>query len=171
MKKIIIAACLLTLSCVAASAQPQLEISLSLRIAPVSETYVEGEAIPIRLTFRNVSKKQITFTLAENDKDPPGFIWARIWDMNGKLLTQNDTLKDGWWTSWVLSSSTYQEKKSDRISLLRDEKYTRTVDLRGLLAGCDGLRSGLKAGTYRVQLALDPSVSNEAEITIKPKSQ
>jgi hypothetical protein len=169
MKKIIIAASLLTLSYVMASAQPQRELSLALRIEPETSDYVEGQDLPIRLTFRNVSKTQITFTLAENDKDPPGFIWARVWDSKGNLLTQNDTLKDGWWTFWVTWSSTYTEKPSDRINLLRGEKYSRTVNLRGLLAGCPGLPRGLKAGTYRVQLALDPDVSNEIMITIKPK--
>ena len=169
MKKLMMAALLLPLSCLVTSAQLQREASLSLRIAPETSNYVEGEPLPIRLTFRNVSKQPITFTLAENDKDPPGFIWGRVWDSKGKLLTQNDTLEDGWWTFWVTWSNTYTEKASDRISLLPEEKYTRTVNLRGLLAACPGLPHGLKAGTYRVQLALGRDVSNEIEITINQK--
>jgi hypothetical protein len=94
-----------------------------------------------------------------------------VWDSDGNLLTRNDTLKDGWWTFWVLWSSTYKEKPSDRISLLPGEKYSRTVSLRALLAGCPGLPSGLKAGTYRLQLEVGADVSDEIEITINPKSQ
>jgi hypothetical protein len=170
-QKIIVAAFLLTFSYVMASAQVQGEASLSLKIAPETSNYVEGEGLPIRFTVTNVSKQPIAFTLADNDKDPPGFIAVRVWDSDGNLLTRNDTLKDGWWTFWVLWSSTYKEKPSDRISLLPGEKYSRTVSLRALLAGCPGLPSGLKGGTYRLQLEVGADVSDEIEITINPKSQ
>ena len=166
MKKIIIAASLLMLSCVLASAQLQFETSLSLRISS-DQKYVEGEALPISLTFKNVSNRDVTFTLAENDKDPPGFIWARVWDSKGRLLTQNDTLEDGWWTVWVTSSNTYQEKEPDRVRLKSGEEYTRTINLKSLLAGCPNLPSGLKAGTYRIQLALGKDISNKIVIRIQ----
>jgi YD repeat-containing protein len=173
MKKTIIAISLLLLTSLVASAQraPDSEKSLSLRISPdTTRQYVVGEALPITLTFKNVSKKHFTFTLAEKDKNPPGFIWARVWDAKGRLLTQNDTLEDGWWTWWVMWSSTYKEKTSDLISLEPDEEYTRTINLNGLLLGCPGLPSGLKAGTYRVQLAFGKAnISNEIVIRIARK--
>ena len=140
--------------------------TLSLTISPQLTSYTEGGPLPVELTFKNTGKKRTSFILPDKDDDPPGYIWARVWDAQGKLLTENDTLPDGWWTVQVLSSSLYKKKKSDRISLKPGEVYARTVDLKRLLWGYWELREGLRAGRYRVQFSLGDVVSSEVEIIV-----
>lgn len=166
--KIIVAALLLTLSCGSSPAQkkPNPNGPLSLAISPLFTNYAEGAPLPVNLRFKNTSKKRTTFTLAHKEEDPPGFIHARVRDMQGKLLTVNDTLEDGWWTNWVLWSGIYKENEADRVSLTPGESYTRTIDLSRMLRGCRCLPDGLKMGRYRIQFSYGDVVSNEVEITV-----
>jgi hypothetical protein len=168
MKHLIASILLLALTAVASPAQSKTKVreTLSLTISLGLPNRLEGEAIPVKVVFKNTGRKPSSFVLPSNERDPPGFIWARLKNAQGALLTENDTLKDGWWTSWVLRSGTYKENRKDRISLKPGEEYTRSVDLSILLAGCPCLPKGLKAGTYRVQLALGEIVSNEIELTV-----
>jgi hypothetical protein len=173
MKSMIVAALLLTMPWAVSPAQHKLQLKgpLSLTISPQLTKYVEGGPLPVRLTFKNIGKKRTSFILPDKDEDPPGFIQARVWDAQGKLLTENDTLQAGWWTVQVLSSSFYKEKKSDRISLKPSEEFTRAVDLKRLLWGCRGLPEGLRVGQYRVQFSLGDVASNEVEIIVAKSNE
>ena len=171
MKYTIVMAVLL-MTCIVGSAQSSIETkdTLSLTIAPRLTNYVEAESLPVTLSFKNIGKKGTRFLLPGKDEDPPGYISARVWDAQGKLLTANDTLQDGWWTVQVMSSEFYKEKKSDRISLKPGEEFTRTVDLKRLLWGCRGLPEGLRAGQYRVQFSFGKVLSNEFEVIVVRRS-
>lgn len=142
--------------------------TLSLAAAPASKKYAEGAPLPVTLTFRNTGRKRMTFELPHRvSHDPPGYIQARVWGEGGALLTENRTLGDGWWTVWVMSSSMMGEiEKEDLVTLKPGEEYAHTLNLRALLAGCDGLRDGLKAGAYRVQFSYGKVLSNEVEFGI-----
>jgi hypothetical protein len=171
MKTIAIVIVLLTLTWVASPAQQKTKMTwpdkpLSLTVSPQLTKYAEGEPVTVRLTFKNTGKKRTTFILPNKGSDPPGFITARAWDEQGMLLTQNDTLEDGWWTVLTQVSSVYREKKSDRISLKPGEAYAFTIDLGRLLRGCRCILDGLRAGTYRVQFSYGAVFSNEVEIRV-----
>lgn len=172
MMRIVIAIFLLSVTCNATFAQSKEQSkSISLSISTNGEKYVEGQPVQIQLVFKNVGKKSIRFVLADNHLDPPGFIHARLWDKQGTLLTQNNTLRDGWWTVHVMNSDNYVEKKEDRISLKPGEEYTRLIDLSRLLIGCPSLPKELSAGKYQVQFSLGYIVSNKIEINIEKQSE
>ncbi|HEX8337262.1 MAG TPA: hypothetical protein VF621_11075 [Pyrinomonadaceae bacterium] len=142
--------------------------TLSLAASPASERYAEGAPLPVTLTFRNTGPKRMTFELPHKESHgTPGYIQARVWGEGGALLTENGTLKDGWWTVWVMSSSMMGEiKKEDLVTLKPGEEYALALDLRRLLAGCDRLPDGLKAGRYRVQFSYGKVLSNEFELGV-----
>ena len=172
MKRTIVAALLLLLA-VPALAAPQRrrpKETLSLTAAAGTTRYVEGGEIPVSLTFRNTGKKLTTFVLPGIERDPPGYITARVRDAEGNLLTLNDTLEDGWWTVGVYRSSYALNGKwaaADYVSLRPGEEYRRTIDLARLLRGCRcRIPDGLKAGSYKVQLSYGKVVSNEIEINV-----
>ena len=169
MKNMIAAGLLLTLPWAVSPAQKQRQPKepLSLAISLQLTKYIEGAPLPVSLTFKNTSKKRTTFTLPDKDEDPPGFIQARVRDAQGRLLTLNDTLEDGWWTTWVQWSGIYKEKKADRVSLKPGEEYTRTIDLKRILGGCRCLPDGLRVGAYRIQFSYGTVISNEVEITVE----
>jgi hypothetical protein len=169
MKRIIVTY-LLVLSVSALLGQQGLpsETQLSLSISATSQEYVEGAPLTIKFTFRNIGKKSTTFILPHKDEDHPGYITARVWDERNVLVTQNDVLENGWWTSWVLSSQQMKEKKSDQISLKSGGAFTRTLDLARILSGCRCLPKGLRPGTYRIQLSFKTEViSNEIKLRIR----
>lgn len=142
--------------------------TLSLAAAPSLKKYAEGASLPVTLTFRNTGKRRMTFELPNRvSHDLPGYIQARVRGEGGVVLTQNRTLEDGWWTVWVTSSGIMGEiEKEDLVTLKPGEEYAHALDLRALLAGCDGLPDGLKAGAYRVQFSFGKVLSNEVEISI-----
>lgn len=142
--------------------------TLSLAVSPTLKKYAEGASLPVTLTFRNTGKKRMSFELPHRvSHDPPGYIQARVRDEGGAVLTENRTLEDGWWTVWVMSSDSMGEiEKEDLVTLNPGEEYAHTFDLRRLLAGCDRLPDGLKAGPYRVQLSYGKVLSNEFELGI-----
>lgn len=142
--------------------------TLSLAASPASKKYAEGAPLPVTLTFKNTGKKRMTFELPHNKShDTPGYIQARVWGEGGVVLTENRTLEDGWRTVLVMSSDTMGEiEKEDLVTLKPGEEYARTLDLGLLLAGCDRLPDGLKAGAYRVQFSYGKVLSNEFEFGI-----
>jgi len=145
--------------------RPKETLSLTAVTRPIR--YAEGTALPVDVVFVNAGKRRTSFVLPYNDQDPPGYIQARLWDARGRLVTENTTLRDGWWTSWVLwSGNRYKEGPRDRISLKPGETYARTVDLARLFAGCDGLPGGLRAGDYRLQFSYGAAVSNVVGISV-----
>ncbi len=170
MKHLIVSILLLALTPAASFAQSKsrADAMVSLTISLHLPNRLEDEPIPIKLVFKNTGKKPASFVLPDNEEDPPGFIWARVRNAQGTLLTRNDTLEDGWWTTWVSWSGTYKENKKDRISLKPGEEYSRLVDLTRLLAGCrcPALPKGMRAGTYRIQFSHGDIISNEIELTI-----
>jgi len=150
--------------------KPKETLSLTAVIRPIR--YAEGTALPVDVVFKNTGRRRMSFLLLDNDEDPPGYIQARMWDAQGRLVTENATLKDGWWTCLVMSSESfssrhpYKEGPRDRIRLKPGETYARTVDLARLLAGCDGIRDGVPAGDYRLQFSYGEVVSNVVGISV-----
>ena len=168
MRRLIVSILLLALTPAAHPAQLKRWASgtLSLTISLSSAKIPEGEPIPVTVVFKNTGKARANFVLPYNDRDPPGFILARLRDTKGALLTENTSHREGWWTSWVMRSDLYKENKKDRILLNPGQEYTRPVNLKALLAGCKCLPDGIPAGRYRVQFALGNIISNEVELTI-----
>lgn len=142
--------------------------TLSLTASAALKRYAAGAPLSVTLTFKNTGQKRMTFELPHKEShDTPGYVQARVRGEGGAVLTENRTLEDGWWTVWVMSSDTMGEiKKEDLVTLKPGEEYARTLDLRLLLAGCDRLPDGLKAGTYRVQFSYGKVLSNEVEFGI-----
>ena len=172
MKTLIVAA-LLVAPLWPAAAAPQkrpAKETLSLGAAALSAKYAEGAPLPVTLTFRNTGRKRTTLVFLKSDYEPPVHVQARVWDREGRLLTLNDTLEDGWWTVWTGSSGSLRDAekgKADRVPLKPGEEYARTVDLAQVLAGCRcQIPDGLKAGVYRVQFSYGSVFSNEVEISI-----
>jgi hypothetical protein len=141
--------------------------TVSLAAAPAPQKYVEGAPLPVKLTFKNIGRKRMSFELVDKNEDPPGYIQVRVWGAGGELLTKNTTLEDGWWTVKVMSSDIlFDVKKEDLVTLKPGEEYVLTIDLVRLLAGCDGLPEGLKAGAYRAQFSYGKVLSDEIEFSI-----
>jgi hypothetical protein len=173
MKRLIVSILLLALTPCASSAQLKKYATgkLSLTIATDQPNRLEGEPIPVKIVFKNIGKKRASFVLPYNDRDPPGYIWGRLRDTKGALLTENNTHPGGWYSSWVQWSGFYDENPKDRLWLKPGEEYSRMVNLSALLAGCHCLPNGVRAGTYRVQIALGNIVSNEVEIKVEKPSR
>jgi hypothetical protein len=154
------------------------DISLTIDRHPgwMGDDYIEGDEISIRCTFRNTGNKKVTFLLADHDDyhgtmPYPAFMQARVIDAYGVVLTKTIDSRDGWWTSYITHSDSFNEMPGDRITLKPKESVVRIVPLRSVLAGLPGMREGsLAAGEYKVQLRLDEIVSNEMKIKIVPKS-
>ena len=130
----------------------------------------EGSALNIRCTFRNKSTKSLTFLLADHSDyhgtlPYPIMMSSRIIDSNGNVLTHTEDFGD-WWTSYILSSQSYQEMPGDRITLRPGEKVIRIVPLKSVLAGLRNLPNGIKAGKYTVELKLGDIVSNQLHINV-----
>ena len=102
----------------------------------------------------------------------PAGMQARVIDAYGVVLTKTVDSRDGWWSSYIRHSDSFEEMPGDRITLKPKESVVRIVPLRSILAGLPGgLREGsLAAGEYKVQLRLGDVVSNEMKIKIVPKS-
>jgi hypothetical protein len=134
--------------------------------------YHEGGPISIRSVFVNAGAKQQSIVLSDHDDYSgtlpfPVGVRAKVWDSLGKVLTENDNSDEGWWTSYYLSASTYEEKPGDKILLKPGEKVVRIIPLDIMLRGCKGFPNGVLSGRYTVQLSIEGITSNKTEIMIK----
>jgi hypothetical protein len=133
----------------------------------------EGGPLSIRCTFRNESKKTVTFLLADhNDYSGtlpyPIMLNAQVTDTDGNVLTRTKDFGD-WWSWYIYSSDHYREMPGDRIKLRSGEKVVRIVPLTEVLRGLNNLREGLKAGEYTVQLKLGDIISNRMKLKVVGK--
>src|ERR1044072_290209 len=137
--------------------------------------YAVGKQITIRCVFRNTGAEPVTLSLKDHDQyhgtlPYPQGVQARIEDSDHNVLTGNKADKQGWWTSFSLSSQLSSDEPGDNITIPPGEKVTRVVPLDEVLKGCDGLPNGLPVGHLVVQLRLfGPELrveSNSLEITV-----
>jgi hypothetical protein len=134
--------------------------------------YHEGGPISIKAVLVNAGGKRRSILLADhNDYSGtlpyPVGLRAKVWDSQKKIVTENDISDEGWWTSYYLSSSSYEEKPGDKIFLNPGEKVVRIIPLDIMLRGCETLPHGLPSGNFLVQLSLGGIVSNKTEIVVK----
>jgi hypothetical protein len=133
----------------------------------------EGDVFAIRCTFRNESKKAVTFLLADHS-DYSGtlpyaiMLRAQVTDTNGNVLTRTKDFGD-WWSSYVYSSDYFREMPGDRVRLRPGEKVVRIVELAEVLSGLGNLPGGLKAGEYIVKLRMGDIISNPMKLKVVAK--
>src|ERR1043166_1078443 len=121
--------------------------------------YAVGKPISIRCVFRNTGAEPVTLSLKDHDQyhgtlPYPQGVQARVEDSDHKVLTGNKADKQGWWTSFYLSSQLSSDEPGDNVTIPPGEKVTRVVPLDEVLKGCDGLPNGLLVGHFVVQLRL-----------------
>ena len=153
-------------------------------IGPGSEGYLAGKPISIRSVWKNTGKAPISFLL--KDHDPyvgtlkfPLFVWARVTDSSGRLLTKSDNpqgvMIDGWWGSALTACDFFivgSEMPGDIITLKSGQELTRIIPLAEVLRGLKNLPNGLEPGTYTVELFHSDQlneidiISNKLEIKV-----
>jgi hypothetical protein len=148
----------------------QLEISSKGAGIKAAE-YVRGKQIPLQCRLKNVSgkKKGIVWPESGSSQEAlpyPLLLTTRVRDESGKVLTENDRNKEGWWSWYFAWQDEPKEKARQPIQLNPDEELVRIVPLDTILWGCPSLPQGLEAGTFKIQLALGEIVSNELEIIV-----
>jgi hypothetical protein len=125
--------------------------------------YLAGKPISIRSVWKNTGTKPISFLL--KDHDPyhgtlafPLFLWARVTEPSGRVLTKSNAASgvgvDGWWVSSLNGSNLFihgTQMPGDIITLKPGEVVTRIVHLDEVLSGLSTLPNGLQPGTYTVE--------------------
>ena len=134
-------------------------------------TYRAGHPISIKTIIRNTGRSSRRFLLDDHDeyhgtRPFPHGTTARIRDSRGAVLTRNKVSNDDWWSSGYLDSFLHREMPGDAITFQPGEEVVRIVPLEQVLLGCDGIRNGLRRGSYTVQLSLCGVVSNELAIRV-----
>ena len=135
--------------------------------------YPVGKPIRISCVFRNISSQAVDLNLKDHDPYSgtlpyPAGLMARVTDASGKVVTFNQTDKNGWWTSFFLVSQVYRAEPGDVITIPPEGKVTRVVSLDEILSGCDCLPHGLPSGRFLVQLRIGVLESNPITITVAP---
>jgi hypothetical protein len=135
----------------------------------------EGEDLNVRCTFKNKSKRVVTFMLADHAnhigaKPYPYGLKARVTNAGGEVLTHTIDMGD-WWTSHYYAPPDYGERPGDRVRLRPGEKVVRVVPLAAVLMGLEEDWRGLKAGEYTVELKLGDIVSNRMKLAVAAKSR
>ena len=150
------------------------DISLTIdRPAGWSGVDEEGDDLNLRCTFRNKSKRTVTFLLADHNNDSgakpyPLWLKARVTDAVGEVLTHTIDMGD-WWTWHYYAPPNYQERPGDRVRLRPGEKVVRVVPLAAVLMGLEEDWGGLKAGEYIVELKLGDIISNRMRLKVVAK--
>jgi len=136
--------------------------------------YIEGKAISIRCVIRNVSRRPQLVELKDHDayhgtlRYPVG-ITAKVVRESGEVLTQNeiDRSGEGWWSQYFVWSTTFNPRMpGDTITIPPGEVVIRLIPLDQVIEMHPNLRSGLRSGTYTVQLRLHLIKSNSLTIRI-----
>lgn len=139
--------------------------------------YQEEGDLLIKCLFRNVSDKKQELTLKDHDPyfgdlNCPVGLTARVWDVQGTLLTKTQYIEDGWWWNRMLGSRGYMMQPGDTITLKPGEQVVRLVPLDIIVGSCPNFPKGVVAGTYTVQFRLSGNeeyLSNKLEIEVKGK--
>ena len=138
------------------------------------DNYEQGGTMLIRCRVKDISRKAVTFILADHDDyhgtlPYPVFMSAKVTDLDGNVLTRSVDSPDGWWSQYIRWSTFYREMPGDRVTLKPQEEVVRIVPLNAILEGNPSLQDGLKAGDYFVELKLEDIVSNSMRIRVVPK--
>jgi len=152
------------------------DISLTIdRPKESSGTDQEGEDLNIRCTFKNKSKREVSFLLADHTnqvraKPYPYGLKTRVTDARGQILTHTIDMGD-WWTSHYYDPPDDREKPGDRVTLKPGEKVVRVVSLAAMLSDLEVGWNGLKAGEYVIEIKLGEIISNRLTLTVVTKTQ
>lgn len=138
-----------------------LTLTITAKDSPSTALFRAGERIQVLCTFTNTGSGTREILLPQSDTGLPGFLLARVWALDGRLLTENDLDPDGWFSSIMLWSATYTERPGDRIPIEPGAERTIRVNLDRLLLGCPAIPEGLPPGSYGVQFKAEDLESNE----------
>lgn len=168
--------------CKSQTAKSETGIEFEISLQDSSKIPVEGDEIYIAGVFKNVSTDSRTIAILDYELKPnqpkrklkyPIGLFAKAVDSSGKVLTENTSFSNGWWTSDCDGGAFYLlEELGEVVTLKPSEKVTRVIPLNSLLRECfaSPKSEDLPAGRNTIQLRLNNLVSNKLEIEVKKKT-
>lgn len=139
------------------------EVALAVSAAP---SVAVGDPIVVSYELRNTGNKTVRYMFQERDGTGavlpyPTKLTVRLEDATGRVLTENETSKDAWWSSYyTLPQALLVRRKADRVTIKPGKTLERTVELGKMLEGLEGVPAPLPPGSYALQLALNGERSN-----------